>query len=315
VSAILRVIYFGNSQSAFSNRFFASLLDAHCQLVGVVDVPIAKRQSTNPWTATGLPSFVDIAHTQGTPAFEPPNPNTPEFSRALAALTPDLFLAAGYMFLLKPGLLSIPRIVAINLHASLLPAYRGKHPVFWALRNGERQTGLTAHVMDPRFDTGDILYRVRVRTRKHDTVSTLYDRIIEKSLPLVPRLITDVTQGTIHRIPQPEAGASYFSSVSDELFHIDWNRTAEELHRWIQTSPGECWQMVADRRVYFMDAKVIPYLGSVIPGQLIQLGKNTTSLATGKDALAVHWVRPEGEDKRSLSRLCAELRLKAGDVL
>jgi methionyl-tRNA formyltransferase len=315
VSASLRLVYFGNSQSAFSNRFFTPLLDAPCQLVGVVDVPPAKRQSTNPWTETGLPSFVDAARARGTPAFEPSNPNTPDFVGSLADLAPDMFLAAGYMFLLKPPLLSIPRIVAINLHASLLPAYRGKHPVFWALRNGERQVGLTAHVMDPRFDTGDIVYQVRVRTRKKDTVSTLYDRIIEKSVPLVPHLIADVAQGKLHRMPQPEAGSSYFSSVSDETFHLDWARPAESLRRWIQTSPGECWQMVGGRRLYFLDAEVIRFPGTATSGELIQLGRNTATLATGVDALMVRWVQPDGQDKCRFSRVCAELGLKVGDVL
>ena len=315
MSASLRVVFFGNSQSEFSNRFFNPLLDAPCKLAGVVDVPPAKRQSTNPWTATGLPSFVEVARARGTPVFEPPNPNTPAFAGTLAALSPDLFLAAGYMFLLKPPLLSIPRIIAINLHASLLPAYRGKHPVFWALRNGERQAGLTAHVMDPRFDTGDIVYQVRVRTRKQDTVSTLYDRIIGKSVSLVPRLIADVAQGTLRRIPQPEAGASYFSSVSDEHFHLDWTRSAESLRRWIQTSPGECWRMLVGRRVYFMDAKAIRHPGAATPGQLIQLGRYTATLATGENALVVHWVQPDSEKKRRLSSLCAELGLKVGDLL
>lgn len=315
MSASLRVIFFGNSQSLFSNRFFAPLLDAPCELAGVVDVPPAKRQSTNPVTAAGLPSFVEAARARGTPVFEPPNPNTPDFAGTLAALAPDLFLAAGYMFLLKPPLLSIPRIIAINFHASLLPAYRGKHPVFWALRNAERQAGLTAHVMDPHFDTGDILYQVRVRTRKRDTVSTLYNRIIEKSVSLVPRLIADAAQGTLRRTPQPEAGASYFSSVSDEDFHLDWTLPAETLRCWIQASPGECWRMVGGRRVYFMDAEVFPYSSAATPGQLIALGRYTATLATGEDVLVVHWVRPGGEGKRPLSRLCAELGLKAGDVL
>jgi methionyl-tRNA formyltransferase len=219
------------------------------------------------------------------------------------------------MFLLKPPLLSIPRIVAINFHASLLPAYRGKHPVFWALRNGERQTGLTAHVMDPRFDTGDILYQVRVRTRKRDTVSTLYDRIIEKSVSLVPRLIGDVSQGTLKHTPQPEASASYYSSISDEHFHLDWTRSAESLRRWIQTSPGECWRRMGERRMYYMDAEVIRYKGAATPGQLIKLGRYTATLATGEDALVIRWVRRDGEGKRMLSQLCEELGLKVGDVV
>lgn len=311
----LRVVFFGNSQSVFSNRLFTPLLEAPCDLAGVVDVPPAKRQSTNPWTTTGFPSFVEAARARGTPVFEPPNSNAPDFEGALAAFAPHLFIAAGYMFLLKPPLLSIPRILAINFHASLLPAYRGKHPVFWALRNGERQAGLTAHIMDPHFDTGDILYQVRVRTRKQDTVSTLYDRIIDKSVLLVPRLIADTTQGTLHRAPQPVTGESYFSSPSDKDFHLDWTRPADSLRCWIQTSPGECWRMVAGRRVYFLDAEVIRHPDKVTPGRLIRLGRTTTTLAVGEGALVVRWVQPEGEEKRPLSLLCAELGLKAGDVL
>jgi methionyl-tRNA formyltransferase len=315
VRSSLRLVFFGNSQSVLSNRLFTPLLESPCELIGVVDLPSAKRQSTNPWNTSGLPSFVDLARQQEIPIFEPSSPNSPEFAETLAALNPDLFLAAGYMFLLKPALLSVPHILAINFHASLLPAYRGKHPVFWALRHGERLTGMTAHVMDPHFDTGDILYRVRVRTRKRDTVSSLYDRIIEKSVPLVPRIITDIGQGRLHRMPQPESGASYFSSIDAEDFHLDWGCPAESLFRWIQTSPGECWRVVAGRRVYFMDARVIHYKGVMLPGQLIQLGRSTAMLATGQDALAVHWVQPEGEEKRPLARFCAELGLKAGDVL
>ncbi len=315
MSSNLRVVFFGNSQSIFSNRIFSPLLDAPCDLVGVVDVPPAKRQSTNPWTATHFSSFVETAHVHGTPAFEPPDPNDFVFNGTLAALSPDLFIAAGYMFLFKPALLSVPRIVAVNFHASLLPAYRGKHPVFWALRNGEREAGLTAHVMDPRFDTGDILYQVRVRTRKRDTVTSLYDRIIEKSVSLIPRLLGDVSQGTLKHTPQPETYASYFSSVNDENFHLDWTRPAESLRRWIQTSPGECWRMMGGRRIYFMDAKVIWFEGTATPGQVIGLGRYTATLATGENALVVHWVRLEGEVKRSLSQLCKELGLKVGDLV
>jgi methionyl-tRNA formyltransferase len=311
----LRVVFFGNSRNIFSNRFFHPLLDAQCDLVGVVDVPPAKRQSTNPWTAPGFHNFVDEALARGTPVFEPLNPNTPDFQDKLTALSPDVFLAAGYMFLLKPPLLSIPRIVAVNFHASLLPAYRGKHPVFWALRNGERVAGLTAHVMDPHFDTGDILYQVRVCTRKRDSVSSLYDRIIEKSVPLVPRLIADIRQGSLHRIPQPATGGSYFSSVSDEDFHLDWTHPAESLRRWIQASPGECWQVVGNRRLYFLDAQVKQLPGAPTPGELIRLGKYSATLATGKDALVVHWVRPEDEGKLSLAQYCKQLGLNQGDVI
>jgi methionyl-tRNA formyltransferase len=102
--------------------------------------------------------------------------------------------------------------------------------------------------------------------------------------------------------------------VGSEHFQLDWTHPAESLCRWIQTSPGECWRMVAGRRMYFMDAEVIGYQGPAIPGQLIRLGRYSATLATGEDALVVHWVLPEGEGKRPFARLCAELGLKVGDM-
>jgi methionyl-tRNA formyltransferase len=135
-----------------------------------------------------------------------------------------MILAVGYPKILKQPVLSIPRLVPVNFHASLLPAYRGKHPVFWCLRNDERWSGLTVHVMDPGIDTGDILYQVRVPTRKNDTVHTLYDRIMVKSVKLVPRLVQDAESGVLIRTPQQEAGKSYFSSIREEDYRLCWSQ-------------------------------------------------------------------------------------------
>ena len=174
---------------------------------------------------------------------------------------------------------------------------------------------MSVHVMDPHFDTGDILYQVRVRTRKLDTVNSLYDRIIEKSISLVPRLIADVAHGSLPRIKQQQDGATYFSSVGDSDFHLEWTRPAESLRRWIQTSPGECWCMVAGQRLYFLNAEVEPYSGPAIPGELIRLGRYSATLATGQDALVVRWVRPEAGDKRSVAGFCTEMGLRVGSIL
>ena len=158
---------------------------------------------------------------------EPSSPNLPEFVDAMRRLSPDLLIAAGYSQVLGEQILSIPRLLPVNFHASLLPAYRGKHPVFWALRNGERWAGLTVHVMDAGLDTGDILYQVRVRTRAQDSVATLYDRIMDRSVNLVGLLVKDAEEGTLGPRPQPEVGASYYSSVDEDDFRLDWTRDAE----------------------------------------------------------------------------------------
>jgi methionyl-tRNA formyltransferase len=311
----LKVVFFGNSQSAFSNRHFRALMETRCALVGLVDVPPSKQTSTNPST-TDLPSFVEVGHQHRIPVFEPDGPNSPEFVKGMSDLVPDLLLAVGYPSLLKEQILSVPCILAANFHASLLPAYRGKHPVFWTLRHGERWTGLTVHAMDLDLDTGDILYQVRVRTRKRDTVATLYDRIMERSVNLVGQLIKDAEKGTLQRTPQPESGASYYSSVSEDDFRLDWSWDAEQLRRWIQTTPGQCFSHAAGRRLFFIDAEVVETSANdMSPGVLIRIGRTSSTLAAGRGALRVRRVRLAQAEEKSMPQLCRELGLEPGDCL
>jgi methionyl-tRNA formyltransferase len=207
----MKVVFFGNSEGAFSNRHFEALSAAPCDIVAVVDVPPAMRTSTN--TAVAATDFIALARAHGIAVFEPSSPNTPDFSAAMRRLQPDIFLAVGYTNLLKAELLGIPRLLAANFHASLLPAYRGKHPLYWALQNGEKWVGLTVHAMDQGLDMGDILYQVREAVLPGDTVADLYERIMVQSVPLVGRLLADAENGILTCRPQGTAGASYYGAI------------------------------------------------------------------------------------------------------
>jgi methionyl-tRNA formyltransferase len=310
----LRVVYFGNSLSVFSNRHFRALTDTSCDLVAVVDVPPSWRASTNP-AAGAVPSFVQVARQRGVRVLEPSSPNLPEFVDAMRGLAPDLLFAAGYSQVLREQILSVPRLLPVNFHASLLPAYRGKHPVFWALRNGERWAGLTVHIMDTGLDTGDILYQVRVRIREQDSVVTLYDRIMDQSVKLVGLLVKDAEEGMLRLRPQPEVGASYYSSVDEDDFRLDWAWDAEDLCRRIHITPGRCFCDTRGSRVFFMDAQVVGRPGGEVPGALMQLDESFCEVATGKDALRVRCVRLNCEEIISFRRLCQKLSLEVGDSM
>ena len=310
----LRVVFFGNSQSVFSNRHFQALADVPCELAAVVDVPPSRRTSTNP-EVDAFPSFVKTARQRNVPVLEPSSPNLTEFVAAMGRLAPDLLIAVGYSQVLGGQILAIPRLLPANFHASLLPAYRGKHPVFWALRNGERWAGLTVHVMDAGLDTGDIVYRVRVRTRAQDSVATLYDRIMDRSVNLVGLLVKDAEEGTLGPRPQPKDGASYYSSVDEDDFRLDWTRDAELLRRWIHTTPGRCFCDIRGSRLFFLDAQVVGRPSDELPGTLIRLEESFCDVATGKDALRVRSVRTNSGEIGSLHGLCRELGLEVGDSM
>ncbi len=307
---MLRVVFFGNSEGVFSNRHFAALKEDACELVAVVDVPSSQRTSTNTSSRDGL-SFVEVARRRDILAFEPARPNSPDFVEVMRNLRPDLFLAVGYLNRIREPLLSIPRVVAANFHASLLPAYRGLHPVFRTLRGGEPYGGLTVHVVDAGLDTGDILYRVRVRTRRDDSVGSLYDRIMDRSVALVGQLVADTEAGTLPRRPQGAAGASYFSSLTEDDFRLDWRRDAEQLRRWICASPGRCFCEVDGRHVCFTQADLAKGV-SAAPGTLVRVGRTRCVVAAGTGAVSLGWIGEPGQEVPA-AEWCRGRGLKAGD--
>jgi methionyl-tRNA formyltransferase len=308
----LRVVFFGNSQNVFSQRYYRALRQTPCTVVGVVDVPPDKRVSTNTDTTSYHADFVADAVKQNVPAYEPASPNTPAFVEQIRELWPDLFLAVGYLFRLKEELLSAVRIVSANVHASLLPAYRGRSPVFWALRHGEKYSGLTVHAMDSQLDTGNLLYQVKVRTRRDDTVATLYERVIAKGLSTVPCLIADAARGRLPRRPQPQEGASYFSAPTEADFRLNWSRPAEEQRRWVVTTPGQCFSDVGDRRVYFLDAAVVPNPDGAPGGTVLAVGPRACVVAAGDAALRLRQVRVGPADPMIMPRFCREVGLRPG---
>jgi len=307
----LTVVYLGNSRSVFSNRHFLALIGSACRIAGVVDAATAKQASTNPESST-VPTFTEVAKRRDIPVFAPASPNDSDFVRVMNDLSPDLLLAVGYPKLLGSQLLAVPRIAPVNFHASLLPAYRGRHPVFWALRNGERQTGLTVHLMDATLDTGEILYQVRVRTRRCDSVATLYDRIMDRSVGLVPRLVDDAANRRLRPRPQGKCGASYYSSVSEEDFRLDWTVDAERLRRWICATPGRCFCYIARQQVFCLDAALERYAGTEAPGTVIRIGRTNCVVAAGRNALSLRRVQLPSADAKPAAHLCRERGIRKG---
>lgn len=310
----IRVVFWGNSQSVFSSRHFEALQSVPCELAAVVDVPPSNRDSTNP-LPSGLPNFIDESEQNQIPVFSPEDPNEPGFVNAVKGLTPDLFIAVGYGLILKPAILAAPKIIAANFHASLLPCYRGKHPVFWTLRGGERLAGLTVHAMDPGIDTGDIIYQVAVRTLWDDTVASLYGRIMDRSEKLVGRLVDAARKGKIPLRPQPPGEGSYFSSTTEEDFRLDWAWGVEKIRRYIQMTPGKCFTTIYGKRVTLSRAEVAHDRRAGPPGTLLALGRFRGLIAGSDGAIWIDRSCIEGGIDQSMAASCRRLGLEVGMVL
>ena len=288
----VRVIYFGNSRTAFSNRHFEALTHTSADVVAFVDSPAASISTDR---RAGLDSYIrDTVAGRGIPYSQPDDVNDPEFVAHCGRLEPDLFIAVGYTLKLGQPLLSVPRVGAVNFHASLLPAYRGLHPVFWALYHGERVSGVTAHHLDAGLDTGPIAYQVPVRVHRRDSVATLYDRIISRSLPLVRRVLLAGQRGALPSCPQDDTRASYFSKVRDRHYLIDWRQPARTIEARVYAAPGKFYVEGSGRRLYLLDAAARDKSYSLEPGTVVRTDRFGAIVAAGSGSVRLNKVLFEG---------------------
>ena len=301
----VRVIYFGNSRTVFSNRHLEALTHTSADVVAFVDSPAASISTDQ---RGPVDSYIrEALADQGIPYLRPASLNDPEFVADCGRLEPDLFVAVGYTLKLGGPLLSVPKVGAVNFHASLLPAYRGLHPVFWALYNGERVSGVTVHHLDAGLDTGPIAFQVRVNVRRRDSVAALYDRVILRSLPLIRRVVRAARHGGLPSRPQDDLGASYFSKVRDEHHRVDWRQPARIIEARVYSAPGKFYLESAGRRLYLSDVDARDKSYSREPGTVVRTDRFGAIVAAGCGSVRLSRVLIDGKLKP-----VTDLRLRRG---
>ena len=166
----------------------------------------------------------------GIPVFQPESLKHGEALPALSEWQPDLIVVAAYGMLLRSDVLEFPKYGCINIHASLLPKYRGAAPINRCILDGETETGVTIMRMDEGLDTGDMLKVSRLSIGEDETAGELFDRLATLGGDLLMETLASIEDGSLTRTPQPEEGSSYASMLSKEDSPIDWNRPAREIH-------------------------------------------------------------------------------------
>jgi len=212
----------------FGARALEALLARDERVVAVVT------HRDDPAEGDWFESVSAIARARGCSVFSPASPDTPALVEHLAACEPDVILSVWYRRLLGPGLLALPRIAALNLHGSLLPAYRGRAPLNWVLVNGERRTGVTLHHMTAEADAGDIVAQVAVDIEPDDTAPTLYERMVKAGVDLLLDAYPAVLAGTAPRMPQEASRATWFGRRRPEDGRVHWEWTADRIANMIR---------------------------------------------------------------------------------
>jgi len=179
-------------------------------------------------------SVADWAKKQNIPVYTPEHINTDEWLNTIAALEPDVIFSFYYRYLIGQPILDIPPAGAFNLHGSLLPAYRGRVPVNWALINGEKKTGVTLHYMVRRADAGDIVGQRAVDIDFQDTAVTLYQKMCDTASLLLDGVLPLIRSGQTPRYPQDERVATTFKGRRPEDGRIDWQAPATRIYNLIR---------------------------------------------------------------------------------
>ena len=198
------------------------------------EIPLVVTHADSPGETIWFGSVAATAEEYGIPTLAPDDPNTAELAARIRALAPDFLFSFYYRRMLKAPLLAAARQGALNMHGSLLPNYRGRAPVNWAVLHGERETGATLHYMTAQPDRGDIVAQTAVPLLPDDTAREVFDKVTLAAEMTLDRVLPALVAGTAPRAAQDPAAGSYFGGRRPEDGAIDWNRDAATLHNLVR---------------------------------------------------------------------------------
>ncbi|MCX4510904.1 methionyl-tRNA formyltransferase [Streptomyces sp. NBC_01619] len=224
----MRVVMFG--YQTWGHRTLQALLDSEHEVVSVVTHPKSDHAYEKIWDD----SVADLAEKHGVPVLLRNRPGDDELLRVLRDVAPDIIVANNWRTWLPPEIFDLPPHGTLNVHDSLLPAYAGFSPLIWALINGEKEVGVTAHRMDADLDMGDIVLQRSVPVGPRDTATDLFHRTVDLIGPIVVDALERIESGTAVWTPQDRSRASFFHKRSIEDSRIDWSWPAEDLERFVR---------------------------------------------------------------------------------
>jgi methionyl-tRNA formyltransferase len=286
----MKLIYMGTPQ--FAVQPLRALAEAGHEVLGVVtriDKPAGRGRSLT------APPVKTASAEMNLPVYQPKRVREPAFIEQLRTIGPEVIVVAAYGQILPKEILTLPKYGCINIHASLLPLYRGAAPINWAIIRGEQETGITIMQMDEGMDTGAVLLQERVPIDATDTTGTLLVKLSSLGAKLITTALPLIVDGKLPPIAQDSSQATLAPILKKEDGLIDWGLTAVEIGnrvRGLSPWPGA---------YTFLEGKIVkliasePIAGSGEPGVLYEKDKNTLEVGTGSGLLRIVTLQPEGK--------------------
>lgn len=284
----MRIVFFGTPQFAVPS--LNALLQSGEEIAAVVTQPDKKQGRGHQMS---LPPVKELAIKEGLRIFQPVSMKETDFLNELSLIRPEIMVVVAYGRILPESILKLPPFGCINVHASLLPEYRGAAPIQWAIINGDEITGVTTMLMDKGLDTGDILFEEKIRISDEDTTETLSRKLSELGASLLLNTIKGIKEGSIK--PKPQTGeASYAPIIKKEDGLLNWSKTAIELFNFVRGMyPWPCaYCYLNNERIKLINVKVLDGQGK--PGRIEKAGEELI-VGTARGLLLIKELQPEGK--------------------
>jgi methionyl-tRNA formyltransferase len=245
--------------------------------------------------------------------------NSEEFFKKALKLQPDIILVGSWSEILNKRIINMPRLASVNCHPSLLPKYRGPNPYLETIRNGEKTTGVTFHLMSEKLDRGAILMQQRIDITQDDTGGSLRNKCVFLARGMVHELLGGLREGTTMPIEQNEKQASYYPRIKLIDTIIDWNKDADLIHNTIRgMNPWQhCFFLHDNHILQVNESKIVDIEQDIQPGMIVDKKESKLVVSTGQSGKGILLEKPEvfGISGRLFGKIYIRSKIKVGDFL
>lgn len=250
--------------------------------------------------------------------YQPEKVKDPAFVEILRNLQPEVIVVIAFGQILSRDILDLPPYGCINIHASLLPKYRGAAPIQWAVIDGEKETGVTTMMMDVGLDTGDMLEKTVIPLDPKETGGSLFDKLSQAGGPLILSTLEKLKAGTAVRTPQTDEDSTYAKMLTKSLGQIDWSMEAAAIERLIRgLNPWpSAYTFVHGKTLKIWDADVLKESSDgAAPGQIIRTDPHSLIVAAGEALLSIRELQLEGKKRMDVETFLRGYTIEKGEIL
>ena len=305
-----KIVFMGTP--AFSAPILRMLVEQGYEVTLVVtqpDRPVGRKKILTPTPVKEQALALDL------PVYQPERLKDPEQAQKILDLKPDLIVTAAFGQILPTAILEAPKLGAINVHASLLPEYRGGAPIHQAIIDGKKETGVTIMYMVDRLDAGDIISQTTVPIEEMDHTGSMFEKLSIAGKELLQETLPSIIDGTNARTPQDEERVTFARNISREQERMDWNKSARELYNQVRgLHPWPvAFTSLGGTNVKIWWAELADSAKSSQPGEVLELTEDAIIVQTGDGALAIKELQPAGKKRMTAQDYLRGPKLQAGD--